>query len=181
MYQSRWCPKPDCGSPMDPHYHRGEHKMRCSKRKCQHITRDLVSVYFHQAGTSHIATRPHVRCIHPSPSVHLCTMIVHRRPSQCITLHCRPTGNKEGGATTYRIQTEIAMCFAWGTVPHCTHMCDRCPSQCLGAARCRMCITTHSHVRSPSVILHVCDTVPHVYCCTLAHIATGSASLRCPY
>ena len=163
---------------MDPHYHRGEHKTRCSKRKCQRVTRDLVSVYFHSRGISHIATRPHVRCVHSS---HLCTMIVHRFPSQCITLHCRPTGNKEGGATPYRTQAEIAMCFAWGTDTHCTRVCAHHPSTCLCASRCHMRIAPHQHMQSPSAALLVCSTLPHVYCCTLAHTATGSASPRCPH
>ena len=76
LYKSMWCPKPACGSPMDPHYHQGEHKMRCSKRKCRKITPVLVSVYFHTKGIPHIATRPHVRCVHTPPSVHLCIVIV---------------------------------------------------------------------------------------------------------
>ena len=61
------------------------------------------------------------------------------------------------------------MCFTWRTASHCTHMCDRRPSHCMCAIQCHMCITTHSHERSPSATLHVCNTVPHVYCCTLMH------------
>ena len=89
LYKSKWCPKPDCGSPMDPHYHKGVHKMRCSKTKCLKITPVLVSVYFHTKGIPHIATRPHVRCVHTAPSVHLCTMIVphiRRGASHCIAV-----------------------------------------------------------------------------------------------
>ena len=180
MYKSMWCPKPACGSPMDPHYHQGEHKMRCSKRKCRKITPVLVSVYFHTKGIPHIAHHPHVRFVHTHTTV--CPSMHSDSASQqplCTTLHCRPTGNQKGGATSYRTQAEIAMCFAWGTVTHCTHVHAHHPSHCLGASRCHMRIATHQHMQSPSATLLVCSTLPHAYCCTLAHTATGSTSHRC--
>jgi len=102
-------------------------------------------------------------------------------PLLCTTLHCRPTGNKKGGATSYRIQAEIAMCFAWGTVTHCTRVRAHNPAPCLCASRYHMRIATHPHIQSPSATLHVCNTVPHAYCCTSTHTATGSASPRYPH
>ena len=55
VYESKFCPKEACGSPMVPYMHQGEKKMRCSKKKCNHITREHVSVYYHQSGTPCIA------------------------------------------------------------------------------------------------------------------------------
>ena len=55
VYESKFCPKEACGSPMVPYMHQGEKRMRCSKKKCNHITREHVSVYYHQAGTPCIA------------------------------------------------------------------------------------------------------------------------------
>jgi len=83
MYESKYCPKKGCGSPMAKYSHQGENKMRCTKTKCRHITRSLVSVYYHQGGAT------------PSSD---------------------------------RIQTELALCFAWGTALHCHRVSDRRPS-----------------------------------------------------
>ena len=89
----------------------------------------------------------------------------------CTTLHCRPTGNKKGGVTSYRTQTEIAMCFAWGTDTHCTrvcvittrqgvyvhhgatcvlphtNICSRHPPHCLYAVHYHMCIVVRWHTQ----------------------------------
>ena len=73
MYESKYCPKKGCDSPMAKYMHQGERKMRCTKTKCRHITRSLVSVYCHQGGAA------------PSSE---------------------------------RIQTELALYFAWGTAVH---------------------------------------------------------------
>ena len=50
-YESKFCPKEGCGSPMVPYVHLGKKKKRCSKKKCNHITREYVSEYYHQSGT----------------------------------------------------------------------------------------------------------------------------------
>ena len=57
QYESKFCPKQDCGSPMMVRWHKGVKKMQCTKQKCKHLTRDLVSVYYHQSGTSPLAVR----------------------------------------------------------------------------------------------------------------------------
>ena len=177
-----WCPQPACGSPMAPHYHQGEHKMRCSKRKCRKITPILVSVYFHTKGIPHIAHHPHVRFVHTPPSVHLCIVIVPH--SSRYAPHCIAVRQ----ATKRVVSLHIAPrrrspCASHGGPTHIALVCvcDHHPSTCLCASRCHMRIATHSHMQSPSATLHVCNTVPHVYCCTLAHTATGSASPRCPH
>ena len=180
MYQSKWCPKPDCGSPMDPHYHQGEHMMRCSKRKCLKVTPVLVSVYFHTKGIPHIATRPHVRCVHTPPSVHLCIVIVPH--SSRYAPHCIAVRQ----ATKRVVSLHIAPrrrspCASHGGPTHIALVCvcDHHPSTCVCASRCHMRIATHQHMQSPSATLLVCSTLPHAYCCTLAHTATGSTSHRC--
>ena len=85
LFESKYCPKQNCGSPQAKYFHMGEWKMRCTKTKCRHITRSLVSVYFHQGGAA------------PSSD---------------------------------RIQTELALCFAWGTASHRHKLSDRRPSCC---------------------------------------------------
>ena len=44
VYKSKYCPKRDCGAPMAKYIHLGVKKMRCTKKKCNHITRELVLV-----------------------------------------------------------------------------------------------------------------------------------------
>ena len=168
LYKSMWCPKPACGSPMDPHYHQGEHKMRCSKRKCRKITPVLVSVYFHTKGIPHIATRPHVRCVHTPPAVHLCTVIVlHIRScaSQCITvrqatkrvvpLHiaprrrspCASHGGPPHTALVCVLTARHHVYVHHGTtsvLPH-IHIYSRHPPPCMCAIQCHMRIVARWH------------------------------------
>ena len=172
MYKSMWCPKPDCGAPMDPHYHQGEHKMRCSKRKCRKITPVLVSVYFHTKGIPHIATRPHVRCVHTPPSVHLCIVIVphsSRYAPHCIavrqatkrvvSLHIAPRRRSpcasHGGPTHIAL---VCVCVittrqrvyvhhgATCVLPH-TNICSRHPPHCLYAVHYHMRIVVRWHTQ----------------------------------
>ena len=62
-FESKYCPKEAGGSPMKPYTHLGRAKMRCGKKKCQHITAKHVSVYFHANGATHTA----VRCLCDAP------------------------------------------------------------------------------------------------------------------
>ena len=121
-FESKYCSKPACGSPMIPYHHLGRSKMRCSKKKCQHISAKHVSVYFHQSGATHIA----IRCLcdapcnrhpvaHPHAHVYAVVSMMH--------VTRRPIGGSsrkaaEQFALSIRTQTEIAMCFAWGTAMH---------------------------------------------------------------
>ena len=79
FFESKFCPKDGCGSPMIPYSHRGRDCMRCSKKKCQHITNRNVSVYFHQKGAAHTA----VRC--------LCDTPCSRNLFACVTHSSAPT------------------------------------------------------------------------------------------
>ena len=83
LFESKYCPKQGCGSPQAPYLHRGMKRMRCTKTKCQHITRHLVSTYFHFRGTNHIAVRSLVCSVITSKSIHICTECIHH----CINVH----------------------------------------------------------------------------------------------
>ena len=112
LYESVYCPKDGCGSPMASYIHRGIRKPKppyhLGARQCvlppiRYISHRLTSL---------------VSCTHVVPSVHQFITYLHLHRSNsfivCKSLWTRPTGNTVGHTTNQRLQTELALCFCWG-------------------------------------------------------------------
>ena len=78
--------------------------------------------------THHSAVAPHTLHAHDS----------HLPVGFMTTDTACPPGPKEGGSTSLRTQTEIAMRFAWGTASHCIQLCDCRLSDCMGVMHCTL-------------------------------------------